>query len=175
MLSLGVKYGTQSKVKLALSALLNPTEGVIWLFCSSTCASYHCHTSNYKLIGFKCKKGCTSFYSRLLARQKKKHESKWSLDFRLLHFSPKTFTGPANVCIYMYMICFSVIEPDNRNVPLLRRLLCRIRRLHLTSFCHILLNYIITVIGNEENFQSSYMHIFYIKHHFKNYLPNPSI
>lgn len=29
MLSLGIKYRTQSKVKLALSGLLNPTEGVI--------------------------------------------------------------------------------------------------------------------------------------------------
>lgn len=51
--SLGIKYCTQSKMKLALSGLLNPREGVISLFCSSTCASYHCHTSNYKLIEFK--------------------------------------------------------------------------------------------------------------------------
>lgn len=29
MLSLGIKYHTQSKVKLALSGLLNPAEGVI--------------------------------------------------------------------------------------------------------------------------------------------------
>lgn len=56
MRSLGIKYRTQSKVKLAVSGLLNPREGVIWLFCSSTCASYCCHTSNYKLIGLKMQK-----------------------------------------------------------------------------------------------------------------------
>lgn len=64
LLSFGIKYRTQSKVKLALSALLSPREEVIWLFCCSICASYHCHTSNYKLIRLKMQKGCTSFSSR---------------------------------------------------------------------------------------------------------------
>lgn len=48
--SLGMKYCTQSKMKLALSGLLNRSQGAVSLFCSHTCDSNHCHTSNYKLI-----------------------------------------------------------------------------------------------------------------------------
>lgn len=43
----------QPEMKLALSGLLNPREGVVSLFCSSSCASYHCHTSDSKLIELK--------------------------------------------------------------------------------------------------------------------------
>lgn len=69
MLSLGIKYRTQSEVKLALSGLLNPREGVISLFCSSTCASHCCHTSNYKLIGLKMQKRLHLILLQILHRQ----------------------------------------------------------------------------------------------------------
>lgn len=49
----GIKCCMQPEMKLALSGLLNPREGVVSLFCSSSCASYHCHTSDSKLIELK--------------------------------------------------------------------------------------------------------------------------
>lgn len=62
--SKGIKYCTQSKMKLALSGLLNRSEGAVSLFRSHTCDSNHGHTSNYTLIVLKMKKkkvgwGCT--------------------------------------------------------------------------------------------------------------------
>lgn len=109
LLSLGIKYRTQSKVKLALSGLLNPTEGVIWLFCSSTSASYHCHTSNYKLICLKCKKGCTSFSLRFL-------QDRWKSS---QYPSPQHSFDISSVSIYIFVIPF--LQKRSRNVALLHR------------------------------------------------------
>lgn len=128
MRSWGIKYRTQSKVKLAVSGLLNPREGVIWLFCSSTCASYCCHTSNHKLIGLKMqkkkkrKKVCTSFSARFCTGKTLTVSQNHHLIFSCFSFPLWTFTrsGPINACIYMYMICI-LLKPDSITVTLLHR------------------------------------------------------
>lgn len=113
--SLGIKYCAQSKMKLALSGLLNPREGVISLFCSSICASYRCHTSNYKLTELKIqkKRGCTSF-SVSFCRCKNltvlvipNHH----LIFNLL-VSPYRLSIDPGLLIYMYMTCI-LLKPDS--------------------------------------------------------------
>lgn len=127
MLSLGIKYRTQSKVKLALSGLLNPREGVIWLFCSSTCASHRCHTSNYKLIGLKMQKRLHLIFFQILHSQKKRKEEikltalvgqNHHLIFICFSFSCGLLLDPGLQCmhlyIYMYMISF-LLKPDTRN------------------------------------------------------------
>lgn len=51
--SLGIKYCTQSKMKLVLSGLLNRSKEADSLFRSHTCDSNHCHTSNYRRFLFE--------------------------------------------------------------------------------------------------------------------------
>lgn len=105
--SLGIKYCVQSKMKLALSGLLNPREGVVSLFCSSTCASYRCHTSNYKLIELKIfkKEDVPPFLVTVLVIPN--HH----LIFNLL-VSPYRLSIDPGLLIYMYMTCI-LLKPDS--------------------------------------------------------------
>lgn len=112
----------QSEMKLALSGLLNPREGVISLFCSSSCASHHCHTSDSKLIELKMqeikRKAAPAFPSDAEAkRQKKKKNSHSQGDFKsLFDFQLASFPcGPSvdqGLLIYMYMMCI-LLKPDS--------------------------------------------------------------
>lgn len=103
MLSLGSKYRMQSKVKLALFGLLNPWEAVVSLFHSFT--SSLCHTSNYKLIGFKCKNGCTSFFLKQAKKKKTIYthvNSKRSLTFHLFYYWIKRLLSHPGMTSYTF-------------------------------------------------------------------------
>lgn len=100
--SLGIKYCVQSKMKLALSGLLNPREGVVSLFRSSTCASYRCHTSNYKCMMYE---DVPPFLVTVLVIPN--HH----LIFNLL-VSPYRLSIDPGLLIYMYMTCI-LLKPDS--------------------------------------------------------------